>query len=171
MVRQGRQYIAIILVVLLMPTIALAESLTPEHGVRGISTFCVQYVVLDETPVPESESGVEGDSVRELRRLGLAADTFDRCSASATSAQLFLSVRGTPSSSGKLWAYAVTLELLQVGTLDRDPTLKLDSGVVTYSNVVVGLAGVDHLSAAVAKTAVDLAKSFGKLVRDEQSRH
>ena len=169
--RGGRQHLAVLLAALVLPTIVWALSLTPEHGIRGITTFCVQYVVLDETPVLENASGVESDSVRELRRLGVPADTFDHCSMSATSAQLFLSVRGTPSSSGKLWAYVVTVELLQVAKLDRDPTLKLDSGVVTYSNAVVGLASVEHLPVAVSKTVVDLTRAFGKLVRDEKGRH
>jgi hypothetical protein len=170
MTGRAKTYAAVLFAALVSPTIAWALSLTPEHGIRGISTFCVNYVVLDDTPVPEGESAIEKDSVRELRRLGVAAEPFDRCSMSASSASVFLSVRGTPSSSGKLWAYVVTLELVQSGKLDRDPSLKLDSGVTTYSTAVVGLASADQLTVAISKTAVELARGFGKLVRSEQSR-
>ena len=69
---RGRPIInaAALLSVVVASTMAWSLSLTPEHGLRGITTFCVQYVVLDDTPVSESDSGVEDASVRELRRLG-----------------------------------------------------------------------------------------------------
>jgi len=155
---------------LMSASTAWALSSVPDYGIRGIDSLCVHYTVLDGTPVPEGESAVATDSVRELVRLGVPAAHSDHCPTSATSADLFLSVQGTPSASGKLWAYVVTLELVQKGRIERDPGRKLDSGVITYSNAAVGLATVERLPTAVSGTTLVLTKGFGMLFHDQSSR-
>ena len=127
--------------------------------------------MLDETPVPEFESGIAADIIEQAAELGLPAVDFKRCGEQlSASGDLLITVRGAPSESGAFWAYDVSLELMQRATLDRDPAQKLSSGVATYRNVRVGVAATEHLTRAVRTAALDLARSFAQLYRTENTK-
>lgn len=148
---------------------ALSE--VPNAGTRGLERLCVEFSVLDETPVSEFDSGIGPEVIRQLAQLGLPAVDFTGCTQRlAESGDLFVTVRGAPSASGTFWAYDVSLELLQHATLDRDPTQQLTSGVPTYRNVTVGLAATHKLEGAIRTAAVGLARSFAQIYQRENTR-
>jgi hypothetical protein len=149
---------------------ASATSVVPNKGTRGIAAVCLYVDVLDETPVPDPWPELEQECRQQLEKGGVQTVEINSCFQSKNNAALFLSVSGVPSASGKLWAYAVHLELSQDVTLRRDLSQTLDSGAVTSSSLKVGLAATDRLAASVRAAALDLVKGFSGLYRAENRK-
>jgi hypothetical protein len=147
----------------------LATSVLPDKGTRGIAAVCVEFHVLDETPVLEPWPELEQEFRQQLENGGVRTVDVDVCDRSRSNATLFLSVSGIRSASGKLWAYAVHLELSQAVTLRRDPSQTLDDGV-TLSSLKLGLASTERVATSVRADAIALAKSFSKFYRFENRK-
>ena len=157
-------------IVLVGATRSLALSLIPVYGLRGLDSVSMEFLVLDDTPVPETESDIPAAVTAALTRAGVRVLASDECHASRSCANIYIYVRGAPGSSGQTWAYVVDLELTQAATLTRDPKLDIGGELTTYRQSRVGLARRDRLHDAVKAVAIDLSRGLAQVIRLENTK-
>lgn len=142
----------------------------PGSGLRGLNAVTLELYVMDDTPISQGDPEIIEAVSSALTAAGVRVLSYDECGDSATCASTYIRVSGARGSTGRAWAYAVELDLIQEMTLTRDPKIDISADQATFHMMTVGLAATERVPQAVKASAVKLADQLGYAFKRENKK-
>ena len=143
-----------------------ATSFTPDRGFRGITSVCVRVETLD---LDFPTDTLEEELAKRLTTAGVPTVAPDDCFKSVDQAAVVVWLKGSPSSSGRLYAYEVDISLQQGVALLRDPSYHVDNAT-TWENWKIGLCQSAALNTELRARAIELIDMFADIYKGEHLR-